>query len=468
VTAPPTDGTALAPEGRVAPSSRYQAIRAVHFRATATEWLRWRPWRMAPSLLVSTSLFLASGFPRARVAAVVTMNTMLLAYQFFHAHQAQRGRVDERTIFASHLVIMSGQAVVMALTGGMASPLWPGLLGATLGTLHVFGNSRESSITVAYAGALTLVVTLLPQAALGPPIPRPYNVMLAAWALLFTLYLMRKSSFALSDAHRRTGETLDKMREDVLDAAAARTQGLECVGAKVAHELKNPLSAVKGLAQLLSRGAADDRSRERLAVIESEVSRMEGILRDYLSFSRPLEDLRTRPVDLVVIADDVLAVLEARAEVAGVTLKRSGEGVGAVGDPRRLKEALLNLVANALEATPRGGSVEVALAAGGDEASIAVRDTGKGIAPEDLARVGTPFFTKREGGTGLGVVLARGVLRQHGGDLRFESELGRGTTVTLRLPARASAPPVAITPGAPECPKAAARAAGAKETAVDG
>jgi len=447
----------------VAPSSRYQAIRAAHARVTATEWIRWRPWRMAPSLLVSTSLFLASGFPRWRVGVIASINAVLLSYQFFEARRAQAGRVDERDIFASHLVIMTGQAVVMALTGGMQSPLWPGMLGATLGTLHVFGNSREGTITVGYAGALTLLVTLLPESVLGPPIARPYNVMLAAWALLFTLFLIRKSSFALSDTYRRTGETLDKMREDVLDAATARTQGLECVGSKVAHELKNPLSAVKGLAQLLSRGAADARSRERLAVIESEVSRMEGILRDYLSFSRPLEDLRTRPVDLVVIADDVLAVLEARAEVAGVTLGRSGERVEAVGDPRRLKEALLNLVANALEATPRGGAVEVALAGSGDEASIVIRDNGKGIAPEDLARVGTPFFTKREGGTGLGVVLARAVLRQHGGDLRFESELGRGTTVTLRLPARPGAPPLVM-----ECPKAAARAGDVKETTVDG
>jgi signal transduction histidine kinase len=463
VTALSNDGTALAPEAPVASPSRYQAIRAVHVRATATDWIRRRPWRMAPSLLVSTSLFLASGFPIRRVLAVASINAVLLSYQFFEAARARGGRVDERAIFASHLVIMTGQAVVMALTGGMTSPLWPGMLGATLGTLHVFGNSRESTVTVSYAGALTLLVALLPEAALGPPIARPYNVILAAWALLFTLFLMRKSSFALSDTYRRTGETLDKMREDVLDAAATRAQGLECVGAKVAHELKNPLSAIKGLAQLLSRGAADERSRERLQVIESEVSRMEGILRDYLSFSRPLEDLRTRPVDLVGIADDVLAVLEARAEVAGVTLGRSGEGVAAVGDPRRLKEALLNLVANALEATPRGGSVEVTLTAGGDEATIAVRDTGKGMAPEDLARVGTPFFTKREGGTGLGVVLARGVLRQHGGDLRFESEPGRGTTVTLRLPAQPGAPPLAM-----ECPKAAARARRPGETAVDG
>jgi signal transduction histidine kinase len=110
--------------------------------------------------------------------------------------------------------------------------------------------------------------------------------------------------------------------------------------------------------------------------------------------------------------------------------------VTVTGDPRRIKEALLNLVANALEATPRRGSIEVRVFGDGDDAVIAVQDTGAGIAPDVLARLGTPFFTTRQGGTGLGVVLARAAIRQHGGDLRFESEVGRGTVATVRLPLR--------------------------------
>jgi two-component system, NtrC family, sensor histidine kinase HydH len=252
------------------------------------------------------------------------------------------------------------------------------------------------------------------------------------------LHDLRKSSVSLTDANERIGEALDKAREDVIVAATGRERSLECIGSKVAHELKNPLSAVKGLVQLLARSADDDRTRERLRVIDGEVSRMETILRDYLSFSRPLDDLRPEPVEVGAVADEVLAVLEARAESAGVTLIRSGGPAEATCDPRRLKEALLNLIANALEATPRRGSVEVAVSGGEEGAVIVVRDTGRGIKPEDLARVGTPFFTTREGGTGLGVVLARAVIRQHGGELRFDSEVGRGTTATVRLPARAA------------------------------
>ena len=130
-----------------------------------------------------------------------------------------------------------------------------------------------------------------------PAAVAPY-AFIAPGLILFTLFLLRTSSFALGDAFRRTEATLDKMREDVIAAATERTRSLEGIGSKVAHELKNPLSAIKGLVQLLKRGAADDKSRERLGVICSEVTRMEGILRDYLSFSRPLEDLKPQPVEL--------------------------------------------------------------------------------------------------------------------------------------------------------------------------
>ncbi len=132
----------------------------------------------------------------------------------------------------------------------------------------------------------------------------------------------------------------------------------------------------------------------------------------------------------------MLAVLEARADAAGVTVTRTG-GAVTTGDPRRLKEALLNLVANALEATPRDGSVAVDVATESGDAVLTVRDTGAGMKAEDLARLGTPFFTMREGGTGLGGVLARAAIRQHGGDLRYDSEPGRGTTATVRLPVKA-------------------------------
>ena len=163
---------------------------------------------------------------------------------------------------------------------------------------------------------------------------------------------------------------------------------------------------------------------------------MEAILRDYLSFSRPLEDLRVGSVDLAAVADTVVLLLEGRTAAADVRLVRSGEPVLMAGDARRLEEALLNIATNAIEATPAGGSVTIRTEQRPCEAVIVVADTGRGMTPLILEKVGTPFFTTRKEGTGLGVVLARAVLAQHGGRLEYESRPGEGTTVTLTLPDR--------------------------------
>jgi len=213
---------------------------------------------------------------------------------------------------------------------------------------------------------------------------------------------------------------------------------LEQMGVKVAHELKNPLSAVKALVQLGLRNPVEGPSHERLALLEREVTRMQEILQRYLSSGRPLEEMAPACVHLGRLVSDTLLVLSARASAARVRLSSRGDAF-VEGDPRRLEEALLNLVANGIEATPPGGEVVVEVRPGADRIEILVRDTGRGIPPEALQRLGTPFFTTREEGTGLGVALARSVMALHGGSLCYESEPGKGTTVTARLPSRARA-----------------------------
>jgi signal transduction histidine kinase len=201
--------------------------------------------------------------------------------------------------------------------------------------------------------------------------------------------------------------------------------------------LKNPLAAIKGLVQLSARAACDPDSAEQLRVVATEVDRMESILKEYLSFSRPVEALQPQRVALGALADEVLTLMEARAATAGVALRRRGDAI-IEADPRRLKDALFNLVGNALEATTSGGDVEVEINEVARSARIAVRDSGRGMAPEVLERLGTPFFTTRDEGTGLGVVVARATFAQHGGSLVYSSEPGRGTTALGTLPLKRS------------------------------
>jgi signal transduction histidine kinase len=126
--------------------------------------------------------------------------------------------------------------------------------------------------------------------------------------------------------------------------------------------------------------------------------------------------------------------MEGRADAAAVELRRFGEG-RVLADRRRVTEALLNLVANAIEATPPAGRVVVEIAERGPSVQLIVRDTGKGMSPDVLARLGSAFFTTRAQGTGLGVLLARAVFTRHGGSLRYESTPGRGTAAVGWLPA---------------------------------
>lgn len=227
---------------------------------------------------------------------------------------------------------------------------------------------------------------------------------------------------------------------------ATRTRtGEECtsedfdrMGVKAAHELKNSLTGVKALVQLGLRNPAETASHERLTVVEREVKRMQEILRSYFSSARPLGEVRPARVDLGRLVADVLLMLSGRADEAGVRLLSQGDA-SVEADQRRLEEALLNLVANGIEATPPGGEVVVEVRPSADEIELVVRDTGRGMPPEALRRLGTPFFTTRAEGTGLGVVLARSVIALHGGTVRYESEPGKGTTVRARLPSRARA-----------------------------
>jgi signal transduction histidine kinase len=208
---------------------------------------------------------------------------------------------------------------------------------------------------------------------------------------------------------------------------------MEQLSAKLSHELKNPLAAIKTLVELAAQDPADASSREGLHVARTEIDRMRGILQEYLSFSRPFEQVSIERVDLGALSDEVLLLLGPHAEKSGIALRRRGDAL-LDADPRRLKEALINLVANAVQATPRGGSVEIAIGRRDTMVEVAVRDSGRGMPPEVLEQVGTPFFTTRNEGTGLGVSLARAAFVQHGGALEYSSAEGRGTTATGILP----------------------------------
>ena len=238
---------------------------------------------------------------------------------------------------------------------------------------------------------------------------------------------------ALVEAHAAAAVVLDRMRAATLAEAEARGRSAHEVGARVAHEIKNPLAAVRALVQL-SADDADQRTRKRVAVVLGEIDRIDALVRDYLTLARPLTDLAIAPVALDEVAADVVGLVEAHAASAGVRLLRTGGPAAITGDARRLREALLNLVSNAIAATPPGGLVTVTSRAEDGAGALIVEDTGAGLPPA-IAAGDAAFVSGRAGGTGLGLVLARAAVEQHGGELRLVARDGGGTVATMWLPA---------------------------------
>jgi signal transduction histidine kinase len=427
-------GTTPAQEREAMSSEEYDALRRLQLRKIAGRLSRVRPILTLPIGVAMLALYGWSGAPLGRVFAVAALVALDKVTQVVAGWPRSGGPPSDGVLFLAALWSMAASLVIVVLGGGLAGPFVLMPLFTVSPILVAFGRGRESTIMVLATLVGFTVVALLPAAWCGAPPPRGFFVAILLMTVIQTLVSQYTTLIAFTDAYQSAAHHLARLREDVLGSATERAHSLESVGARLGHELKNPLAAVKSLVQLLARGAGDDRTRERLDVIGSEVARMESLVREYLSFSRPLADLTTEPVALASLVDDVLAVLEARAALAGVTLARTGQEMTVVADPRRMKEALLNLTANALEATPSGGAVRVTLEPHGEGVRIAIVDSGRGIAPADLPRVGTPFYTTRAGGTGLGIVLARTTIVQHGGELHYESEPGRGTTVSITLP----------------------------------
>ena len=414
--------------------STAEPLDSAQMREVEARMKRRRPLYGLGMTAYAVTLLVWSGFPAGRIALGAAVAALVIA---FNVGQMIVRHDERRATFHAHLALTLMKAWICALTGGLTSPFVPGMFTTGFMTILTYGKSRETSVQVGTMLVLTIGLALIPEQYIVH-VAYPWNVAITAGTMVFTLGVCRDGILMVMQAKTEAAKSACHMREDVLEQVRGRARSVEQVGAKVAHELKNPLAAIKGLVQLLARGATEARAAERLAVIEGEVTRMEGILKEYLSFSRPLEDLQAEPVELGPLARDVAAVLEARAETSGVVLSARGNAA-VVGDRRRLKEALLNLVSNAIEATPPAGKVGIVVEARESGAEVRIEDTGRGLDSAELERVGTPFYTTREGGTGLGVVLARSVVVQHGGELSYQSIVGRGTTVRLSLPARPSA-----------------------------
>jgi signal transduction histidine kinase len=348
---------------------------------------------------------------------------------------------------ANHLFIGSiFYFLGVANTGGVSSPLLvscvPMLMSASLHPLDArvraafFTCFSGGMVALALAAHSTIGMLPVPLVA-TTSYPTAEYVLLSAGAFLLVISAIYFMGSGVTLVYERVGFELAERREEICNESEDRTRALEGIAARLAHEVKNPLAAIKGLSTHMARNATDAKVAERLAIVAGEADRLQGIVDGFLSFSRGLDDLQLGPVVPHALGRELVLLLETRAADVGVVLEVKGsEELVLNADGRKLRQALLNLVLNAMQASPAGETVtiEIAKCCGG-AACIKVIDRGQGMTPEVLERIRRPYFTTREGGTGLGVAVSRGLVDQHGGQVHYESRPGKGTTVTIDLPA---------------------------------
>lgn len=251
---------------------------------------------------------------------------------------------------------------------------------------------------------------------------------LAGVAALAFAVVQRARAAEREQAARRLAEAeAARQRSERLAAAGALSAGL-------AHEVRSPLNAIALAAQRMRRRPVGGEECARFAErIEAEVRRLDEALHGFLELARPVADERG-PVDLRALAGSVAELLSAEAAPRDVAIDVSGEAVVVTADEAALRRALLNVVRNAIQASPDGGRVAVEIEAREGRAVVRVLDEGPGFGDELIDRACDAFVTTRADGTGLGLALARRVLEEHGGELRLADRRPRGAEVSLVLP----------------------------------
>lgn len=240
---------------------------------------------------------------------------------------------------------------------------------------------------------------------------------------------------------RRIERTVERLQQR--DRELLRAEQMAAVGqlaAGVAHELRNPLTAVKMLVQT-SREDMEARGlpAEDLAVIEQEIRRLEGSLQSFLDFARPPR-VERRLLDLREVVDQALALTSGRARKQQVETawEIPGRPVLVNGDGEQLRQLLVNLIMNALDMMPMGGKLTLGMRPRGAEGvELRVMDSGPGIASDLLPRLFQPFVSGKETGLGLGLVMSRRIAEEHGGSLHGENLAGGGACFVLLLPTAA-------------------------------
>ncbi len=278
--------------------------------------------------------------------------------------------------------------------------------------------------------------------------PRPFTDndvhLLSALADYATIAIVNAQ---LYEETRRWSEELErKVEERTRELRAAQEQLLQTeklasigqLAAGVAHEINNPVGVILGFSQgILKTLSADDPLKKPLTIIEKESLHCKRIVQNLLDFAQRSR-LTPHPTNINEVIDTSCELLEHQISLQNVELIKGYDSAlpSIMADPNQLQQVFINIMLNAYQAMPDGGTLHITTRTTGSELQVIFADTGTGIPPENIQHIFDPFFTTKEvgEGTGLGLSVSYGIIKAHGGDIEVESEVGKGTTFTIKLP----------------------------------
>lgn len=269
-----------------------------------------------------------------------------------------------------------------------------------------------------------------------------------------TVGLLATAQRHVTERYRRAAESLERTNFELLESAeqlqrADRLKTLGEVAAGLAHEIRHPLASIRGALEIIderSRPDSPEAEFSRLAMVE--VQRLDNLVWEFLRYARPHEP-ELRPTSLHAVVERAVALLRVEGGRGGVLLEvdRAVPLPDVSIDALQIEQVLLNVILNAIQASPPGSCVHVHERLDRQEAMIDVIDEGRGIPAEHLGQIFSPFFTTREKGTGLGLAIANRIVMTHNGHIAVTRTSEQGTCVRIRLPIGASTQPTEIQPG---------------------
>ena len=336
----------------------------------------------------------------------------------------RRRLIQPRALGFGILGVIAFVVAAAAFSGGLDSPFVI-LLPAVAATTAVGGERRHVFVAAAMQIAAVPLLALIGASRPGFTIGM----------LLFGIGVGISIGLALRAMFERMLVRALQARDDLLRMHSEQLQALTTFSSEIAHELKTPLASIKGLTGLaLVELEQPARAAERLGVLRNEALRMQRLLDEFLDFSRPLAPLALDTANGLQIAEEVIDLFQGLVRERQLSLRLYGESVELRCDARKIKQVLINLVQNAVEASAPRSEIVVQVEPGLGGATIRVLDRGHGLSDAVARRVFEAGVTTKARGSGLGLTIARSIARQHGGSLALHPRDGGGCVAELVLP----------------------------------